>query len=325
MSKKLLLLLCNVVALSYASDRLSSHPVSFLDMCTVGNERFENQDRRSFRKLPNKGLFFGVLDGHGTDQVAEHVSNTLPGSFSRYLNSLSSEQEAFNNVFKEAENYALNNLDGGSTALFVYIKDDIAHVANVGDSRAVFGNKKIVAFATQDHKPDRHDEHQRILQANGKIYRERGTFVGPWRINCLAMSRSIGDRWCKGLVKDRNLSLPEEKIELMGHGAANDRYNRTANILSVVPGIGQVIADPEYTRIPLEKKHRWLIIASDGLWDKVTNEEALAIVQEYYDAHESIEGISEVLCDYAIDKGSKDNVTVLVIDLLDQIQSKKIS
>jgi serine/threonine protein phosphatase PrpC len=321
-SKKLLFFLCNIVALSYASDRLSSHPVSFLDMCTVGNERAENQDRRSFCRLPNKGLFFGVLDGHGTDQVAEHVSRTLPNSFSRHLNSLPSEQEAFNKAFKEAENYALNDLNGGSTALFVYIKDDIAHVAHVGDSRAVFGNKKIVAFATQDHKPDRQDEYDRIVQANGITYRERrGSLVGPSRINSLAMSRSIGDRWCKGLVKGHDLHLPREKIELVGHGAAH----RTAGILTVVPGIGQVIADPEYTRVPLEERHRWLVIASDGLWDKVTNEEALAIVQEYYDAHESIGGISEVLCDYAIDNGSKDNVTVLVIDLLDQILSKKIS
>jgi protein phosphatase 1L len=326
-NKKLLFFLCNVIVLSYASER-SSTPVSFLDMCTRVNKRFDNQDRRVFCRLPNKGLLFGGLDGHVADEVADHVSYTFPSSFYRYLEK-SSEKEAFSKAFADAEKYALNNLIGGSTAVFTYIHNGIAHVANVGDSRAVFGTKDGVAFATQDQKPHRADEHERIIQANGIVYREKnelGVSMGQWRINCLAMSRSIGDGWCKGReVHGESLCLPRERIEVSNQTSSFLEQWRKSAVpnLVLMPKMGQVIAEPEYTQISLTDAHRWLIIATDGLWDVVNNEEALAMVQNYYDEHKCIEGVSTVLSDYAIERGSKDNITVLVVDLLDQIGGKK--
>ena len=317
------------MVLSYACDGdRSSCPVSFLDMTTLGNQRVENQDDLIFCRLPNKGLLFAALDGHGTRDVARYISQAFPSNFYRYVQK-SSVKEAFSKACADAENYALNELDGGSTAVFAYIHNGIAHVANIGDSRAVFGIKKGVAFATQDHKPDRQDEYERIIQAQGIIYREkspRGAPPGCWRINGLAPSRTIGDRCCKGEdASGATLCLPRKSIELCDQSFTFlDQWHKCiASQLIVRPEIGQVIAEPECTQIPLTNAHRWLIIATDGLWDAVSNEQALAIVQDYYDAYGCLKGVSAVLCDYAIDCGSKDNITALVIDLLGQIPGKK--
>ena len=81
-NKILLFFLCNVVVLSYACDGdRSSCPKPFLDMSTRVNQRVENQDDLIFCRLPNKGLFFAALDGHGTHDVARYISQAFPVTF----------------------------------------------------------------------------------------------------------------------------------------------------------------------------------------------------------------------------------------------------
>jgi protein phosphatase 1L len=329
MKIKLLFFLCNITFLSYASD-WSSSPTSFLDMCIIQNQRLENQDRRAFCRLPNKSYLFGILDGHGSDEVADYVANTFPGSFYRYLEKSSSEHQAFNSALRDAEHYALNNLNGGSTALFVYVNNGSAHIANVGDGRAVFGNKHGVAFATQDQTLEREDERNRVVQANGIVYREVTSFgdpVGPWRINGLGMSRALGNAWHKGRENVGALRRIRARVIEKDNTQINLCFEQWPNIivkeLVYKPEIGQVIAEPEYTQLPLTDAHRWLVIASDGLWDTVYNEEAIAEVQDYYDNNDSLEGVATYLCNWAIERGSEDNITVLVVDLLEQLRNKK--
>lgn len=44
-----------------------------------------------------------------------------------------------------------------------------------------------------------------------------------------------------------------------------------------------VISAPEVCRRSLRSKDKFVIIGSDGLWDKVTNKEAVRIVGQYWD------------------------------------------
>jgi protein phosphatase 2C len=104
-------------------------------------------------------------------------------------------------------------------------------------------------------------------------------FYGVPRIHGLAVSRSIGDRDVKNA------------------------------------GIGQVIAVPEYDSVELTKNNRFFVMASDGLWDTLSNEKVIDEVQSKYEKN-SAEYIAEYLADLAIEKGSKDNITVIVAKLL---------
>jgi serine/threonine protein phosphatase PrpC len=82
------------------------------------------------------------------------------------------------------------------------------------------------------------------------------------------------------------------------------------------PKIGQVIADLEYEKHTLTNAHRWLILATDGLWDDIANQEAIKLVQLHYDQKKSLAGIAQKLAQYAIQRGAEDNITVFVVDLL---------
>ena len=115
----------------------------------------------------------------------------------------------------------------GTTVISVMITGKKLVCANVGDSRAILGclkpknmalgasekiasqnshehNKIWASHAlSRDHKPDEKDEHERIMQCNGRVdpFREaNGDPIGPARvwlkhenIPGLAMSRSVGD------------------------------------------------------------------------------------------------------------------------------------
>ena len=70
-----------------------------------------------------------------------------------------------------------------------------------------------------------------------------------------------------------------------------------------------VVAEPAVTRVPLDAGCEFLVIASDGLWDKVSNQEAVHVIS----------GNQATACrelvDMALRRGSRDDITVMVVDL----------
>ncbi|KAJ9550537.1 hypothetical protein OSB04_014582 [Centaurea solstitialis] len=184
----------------------------------------------------------------------------------------------------------------GSTAVVALICSSHIIVSNCGDSRSVLCRGKEAMALSVDHKPNREDEYARIEAAGGKVIQWNGHRV----FGVLAMSRSIGDRYLKPWI----------------------------------------IPDPEVTFIPRAKEDECLILASDGLWDVMSNEEACEIARKRILVWHKKNGISslpqergegidpaaqaaaEGLSNRALQKGSKDNITVIVIDLKAQRKFK---
>ncbi len=257
-------------------------------LVTAQNKRPYQEDRFAHALIKSSrnediGEFFAIYDGHGGDKTSSHLQKNLHEYFTEYIPTATNIQAAFDLAFLKAENHALKNFDDGSTAVAAYIdKNNVLHLAWVGDSRAVLEKNGTVAFTTKDHKPDRKDELNRIRLAGGNIEK-----YGVWRVNGLAISRSIGDR----TLKDN-----EHK--------------------------DQIIATPEYAEITLTNDNHFLIIASDGLWDIMTSIQAVKFVQEKINNSIDLEAIAHDLQDKAINKGSEDNITVCIVTFND---SKKTS
>lgn len=112
------------------------------------------------------------------------------------------------------------------------------------------------------------------------------------------------------------------------HCCAGDRYLKP-----------WIIPEPEVTFLPRAKGDECLILASDGLWDVMTNEEACDLARRrillWHKKNGSElssirgEGIdpaaqaaAEYLSNRALQKGSKDNITVIVVDLKSQRKFK---
>merc|ERR1719342_713648 len=130
-----------------------------------------------------------------------------------------------------------NNI-GGTTLILALHDGGNVWVANVGDSRAVFGNDNGMAIPmSYDHKPCQLKEKKRIQEAGGFV-----AMNGVWRVmGVLATSRALGD-----------YPLKEKKV---------------------------VICDPDILSFNiLDHRMQFAILASDGLWDTHTNEDAVTVI-----------------------------------------------
>lgn len=76
---------------------------------------------------------------------------------------------------------------------------------------------------------------------------------------------------------------------------------------------------------------RYLVIATDGIWDVLSNEEVAQIISKTtqqsasknVDLTETLKTCALVLTQRAQDKGSKDNITVLVMKLQPETANKQ--
>lgn len=73
-----------------------------------------------------------------------------------------------------------------------------------------------------------------------------------------------------------------------------------------------VIATPTIKRLLIKPKDKWLIIATDGVWDWFEEKDLLVITSKE-DA--SAKSIAEEVVKKSLEQGSKDNITCLVIKL----------
>lgn len=147
--------------------------------------------------------FFGVFDGHCGRFAAEFCRDNLPANLYKnphYADAQSKQgaesnehyskalEEAFIKTDKDflTKAHAEGN-DAGCTAISALLTDHSVIVGNLGDARCILSRGGKAIDLSKDHKPGREDEKARILRAGG--------FVVNGRINSfLAVSRAIGDR-----------------------------------------------------------------------------------------------------------------------------------
>ncbi|KAL9662384.1 hypothetical protein QQ045_027217 [Rhodiola kirilowii] len=286
--------------------------IDLQNLASVPNRIFSNGKNRSscmFTQQGQKGInqdamivwedfisddvtLFGVFDGHGPygHLVARRVRDVLPVKLQSYYRSLRSTKklsklsclrasskkskaadsmsscsikdkldvlwkEVFLKSYKvmDKELKSGGNLDcfcSGSTAVTIVKQGTTLFIANIGDSRAILGTKDgngsvIAVQLTVDLKPDLPNEAERIKQCNGRVFamRDEPEVSRVWLpyddAPGLAMARAFGD-FC-----------------LKNYG---------------------VISVPEFARWDLTELDQFVVLASDGVWDVLRNEEVVEIV-----------------------------------------------
>ncbi|KAK7812048.1 putative protein phosphatase 2c 25 [Quercus suber] len=114
----------------------------------------------------------------------------------------------------------------------------------------------------------------------------------------------------------------KERIETLGgyvdfcHGVW-----RIQGSLAVSRGIGDrhlkqwVIAEPDTKVLRIIPEYEFLILASDGLWDKVSNQEAVDIARPLcIDTPQPLTAC-KMLADLSASRGSSDDISVMLIQL----------
>jgi serine/threonine protein phosphatase PrpC len=182
--------------------------------------------------------------------------------------------------FGEDPHYGTGCGTSGTTAVVVLITPTQVLCANAGDSRAIFSkaNGHIIPLS-YDHKPSDEYELSRIVNAGG--------FVSNDRINGdLAVARGLGDFRFK-----LNEHLP--------------------------PDLQKVTALPDIIVLNLStEEDLFIFIGCDGIWDVCSNAELVENILTIFNEGETSLGlVCEELMDVCLNKGSKDNMTALVVAL----------
>ncbi|CAD8089739.1 unnamed protein product [Paramecium primaurelia] len=271
--------------------------------CQINKAIKINQDSAIVcpKLLENIGYkLFAVSDGHGLN--GHHVSNFIKQTLPKHLhNQLEDNHEdikiqisrAFTNTNREIWNSNTDTNLSGSTTALVLIKKDIIYTANVGDSRAIlckFDQVWQIVPLTRDHKPDDPEEMKTIVDAGGRVEQQKDfnwNPIGPFRVWLqyiqapgLAMSRSFGDK---------------------------------------VGAQAGVTAIPEIKQFALTNHNQFLIVASDGVWDYLTNEEVMSLVIPYFEKdnpeHAAEKVVKEAIQAWRRNSLVRDDITCIVIFL----------
>jgi serine/threonine protein phosphatase PrpC len=250
-----------------------------------GDEKKVNQDRDFiFHNFVSgfENIFMGVCDGHGFfgHEISEFIKENLPMDLNRIIKSkkLDLNKDDLSKVLIETfkmENESLKRYKqidsdlSGSTCVSVIYTPKKLIIANLGDSRCVLGTKNKNEWKyinlSRDHKPDIKEEADRIKKKGVRIrpmIDEDGNFVGPMRVYMkdkdmpgLAMTRSFGDNFAS---------------------------------------IAGTICEPEIKEHILVPEDKFIVLASDGLFEFISSEEVGNIVKGYYEK-DDIVGCCEYL------------------------------
>jgi protein phosphatase 1L len=119
------------------------------------------------------------------------------------------------------------------------------------------------------------------------------------------------------LSDDHTYKNKAEKYRILKSGGFFNSSNRVCGSLIPTRAFGDlylkkyIIAEPDIFTLTLNEDYEYLILACDGLWDAVENQEAVDLIS----GKETIDDMSLVLVREALKKGSSDNITVIVINL----------
>ena len=192
----------------------------------------------------------------------------------------------------------------GTTALVALVRDKVLQVANVSDYRAVLVQQRGWRGATSGGGGGSGDG-----SGGGGAGGSSGRAAGA-KLSMLVRALSVDHK--------PNRADERERIEAAGGSVLFWGVWRVEGVLAVSRAIGDkllkafVSSEPEVQTWARTSEDRYLILATDGVWDALTNHEAGAVVCSQGD---DVQAAAELLVSTALRKGSTDNVTAVVIDL----------
>jgi serine/threonine protein phosphatase PrpC len=265
--------------------------VASLSQAGKGEDGFTKVNQDSFLVLQNEYNLkdfnvFCVMDGHGINGhlVSRFVTKYFTTFFkkNKKMNSSnSSEDQIFyrlkkndfdilKRAYRHAERDIEKNSDidanfSGTTCVMVFQVGNRLLCGNVGDSRAILVKGDKVIPLSIDQKPDDPEESKRIKENGGEIsqYEEDGEKSGPFRVwqkgevyPGIAMSRSIGDF--------------------------------IATKLGVIP-------EPKFIEEKIDKDCKFIVVASDGIWEFLDNETVKNMVMPFYEKNDPAGACKELI------------------------------
>ncbi|KAG2333047.1 hypothetical protein Bca52824_004227, partial [Brassica carinata] len=227
-------------------------------------------DVKAFKMEGQTVCMFGIFDGHGGSRAAEYLKKHLFSNLMTHPQFLTDTKLALSETYKQTD-----------VAFLESEKDTYRDDGSTASAAVLVGKHLYVANVGDSRtivsKAGKaialSDDHKPNRSDERKRIESAGGVImwaGTWRVGgVLAMSRAFGNRMLKQFV----------------------------------------VAEPEIQDLEIDHEAEFLVLASDGLWDVVPNEDAVSLAQ----IEEEPVAAARKLTDTAFTRGSADNITCIVV------------
>jgi len=236
----------------------------------------------AFEQKPKPQIFFGVFDGHGAegdlcsyyvrDSVEAELTQQMkkfPGDFERAY------QTTFTSLGTKIHSEPFDDTMSGTTTIAAFFRGTNVTIANIGDSRAIIGErkgKKVMAFSLSiDQTPYRPDERERVKACGAQVM----------SIDQLEGIVPYHEDWGVNLGEETDDSGDPPRLWEPGTSGPGTAFTRSIGD-SVAERIG-VCPDPEILQKDIVDTDEFIILASDGVWEFLTNQSVCDMVLKFSD------------------------------------------
>jgi len=274
---------------SFARDIIPSY-LNYIEIDNYISKKNKNIDSL-LSSLYNKSEDSSVKDIHIIKYFYDKFK-VNPSDFSFVKNRFNEISKNIKESFLKSDNdlikskHSFDTEKSGSTVCLLLLSNKNLICANLGDSRAILcscNEKKEwkASQLTKDHKPMDKEEYKRIINSGGTVSRminpeKNDEEVGPYRV------------WGKTQINGPGLAMSRS----MGDGMAKK--------------LG-VLGEPDIYEYNLNENDKFVICATDGIWEYLNNEDVMNIVKESYINGEKAEEACELLIKKATDSWKKEN------------------
>ncbi|QCE08712.1 probable protein phosphatase 2C 60 [Vigna unguiculata] len=225
------------------------------------------------------GTFIGIYDGHGGPETSRFINDHLFHHLKKFTSeqqsmsvdvirkALQATEEGFISVVANQWSLSPQIAAVGSCCLVGVICNGTLYIANLGDSRAVLGRavKATGEVLAMQLSAEHNASIESIRQELHSLHPDDPNIVvlkhNVWRVKGLIqVSKSIGDVYLKKAEFNREPLYAKFRL----------REPFKMPILS---------SEPSISVHHLQPNDQFIIFASDGLWEHLSNQEAVDIVQ----------------------------------------------
>ncbi|KPP75448.1 protein phosphatase 1K, mitochondrial-like [Scleropages formosus] len=243
-------------------------------------KRRENEDRFAISRLSEDVLLFAIFDGHGGDSAAEFCSKKLPYLIQRNLIQESELESVLKKSFIQIDSYFLESISTTEEEEELLSSGTTATVALLRNETellvATVGDSRAVLCRAGKAECLTEDHNARRKDERQRI-QESGGFI-EWN--------SVGEPYVNGRLA-MTRSIGDFQVKPYG-----------------------VIALPEITTVNVDhNSDSFLVLTTDGVSGIMDSQEMCEIIKKCQDPSEA----AYIVNDQALQYGSQDNVTTLVI------------
>lgn len=262
--------------------------------------------------------FFGVYDGHGPagDACAIFTRESLCENLEACLGEGLSLERALERAYKNT-NTAMHEAESiqddlsGTTAITLTFKDDVMYTANVGDSRAIIVQQRggpdgelTAKHLSYDQTPYRKDERERVRRSGARVLSldQLEGLVPP--------DEGVWDDIQLGSTIDLGGDPPriwDPEGEWPGTAFTRSIGDAVAEELGV-------FAEPEISKRSMAPYDRFIVLASDGVFEFLTNKAVCDIVARCDDPLAACEAVVQEAYQHWLSFETRtDDITIICI------------